>query len=147
MSVTVCNFMLNESSFLFGIFLLQSALDLFIEMEKNELLSNSRLDILRDTLQEMDQELVSILNRYKPGMKPLPTRSNYTATFSSLMMSPPAFQWWDRDRDITRFVRYKMSVFVAFCQTKFWFFILPAEVLTQPSISTYFTWVLPSTQL
>lgn len=65
--------MLTERSFFF---LLQSALDLFIEMEKNEFLSSSRLDILHDTLLEMDQELVSILNLYKEGMKLLPTQSN-----------------------------------------------------------------------
>lgn len=43
----------------------KSALDLFIEMEKNTFLSRAKLDILHETLLQMDQELVSIVNRYR----------------------------------------------------------------------------------
>lgn len=64
---------------LFLLYFLQSALDLFNEMEKNTLLSSSGLDILHDTLMEMDQELVSIVNRYREGIKPSPTQVNYTS--------------------------------------------------------------------
>lgn len=38
-------------------------------MEKNAFLSNSKLDMLYETLVELDQELVSIVNRYRQGMK------------------------------------------------------------------------------
>lgn len=46
-------------------------------MEKNTFLSSSQLDILHDTLVEMDQELVSILNRYREGRKPFITQQLY----------------------------------------------------------------------
>lgn len=68
-----------SSYFSLFFYFLQSALDLFNEMEKNTFLSSSQLDILHDTLQEMDQELVSILNRYREGRKPLPPHSNCTS--------------------------------------------------------------------
>lgn len=94
-------------------------------MEKNAFLSRVKLDILHETLQEMDQELVSIVNRYREGMRPLPTQSKYTLKlwgfFFSFMLSPSAFQRQDRAREfhhlletgrITRFVHVKMCLFL-----------------------------------
>lgn len=94
-------------------------------MEKNAFLSRVKLDILHETLQEMDQELVSIVNRYREGMRPLPTQSKYTLKlccfFFSFMLSPSAFQRQDRAREfhhlletgrITGFVHVKMCLFL-----------------------------------
>lgn len=50
-------------------------------MEKNAFLSNSNLDMLYETLVELDQELVSIVNRYRQGMKHVYTH-NVNVVFS-----------------------------------------------------------------
>uniref|UniRef100_A0A3Q1HEI1 Caspase-8 n=1 Tax=Anabas testudineus TaxID=64144 RepID=A0A3Q1HEI1_ANATE len=61
-------FLLNDKLGKRNIETCDTALDLFVEMEKADLLSNTKLTELQTILQEFDQQLASTVQRYREGL-------------------------------------------------------------------------------